>query len=104
MTTVVSRCKDENWRESLRSRCKKAYLSSCVVKNTMTGGSGKRTAVPLPRVPTAIEVALLPESNVFALERFEQRLVESLPWDLEALLSDIDTGLVSDGVRSVAEL
>ena len=53
----------------------------------MTGGSGKRTAVPLPRDPAMTEVALLPEKRVVELDRAVERALRS---SLKAALNDLE--------------
>ena len=59
----------------------------------MTGGSGKRTAVPLPRDPTMTDVALLPENKVLELEKAEERLLRFLLSAVDVLLPENDIGL-----------
>lgn len=85
----------------LRLKCRNAYLSSYMVKKTMTGGSGVLIAVPLPRLPTMIEVALLPEKSVVEVERVvERRLGLALPTK-DALLPLNDRGLVTEALLCI---
>ena len=80
---------------NLHSKCRNAYLPSCVVKKTRTGGSGVLTAVPLPRLPTMTEVALLPEKSVLAVVKLvERRLRFVLPAN-DARLPENDLGLIA---------
>lgn len=85
----------------LRLKCRNAYLSSYMVKKTITGGSGVLIAVPLPRFPTMIEVALLPEKSVVEVERaVERRLGLALPAK-DALLPLNDLGLVTEALLCI---
>lgn len=66
-----------------------------MVKSTMTGGSGSKTAVPLSRDPVIVEVVLLPEKIVLLLEKaLDGLLLSSLP--------SLDCGLVIDGLLGLA--
>ena len=66
-----------------------------MVKRIITGGSGWRSAVPLPRDPSITEVALLPENKVVVLVKAEERLlIFRLP------VAD-DVGLLNDGFLGV---
>lgn len=72
-----------------------------MVKKTMTGGSGVFTAVPLPRLPTMTEVALLPENSVVDVERaVERRLGLLLPAN-DVLLPEKDLGLVIEALLCI---
>lgn len=88
-------------RGDLHLKCRNAYLSSYMVKKTMTGGSGVLIAVPLPRLPTMTEVALLPEKSVVEVERaVERRLRLALP-ATDALLPLNDRGLVTEALLCI---
>ena len=77
---------------SIHSKCRNVYLPSWTVKRTMTGGSGKSTAVPLPREPAMTDVALLPEKSVVEFERVVELALKS--W----LVATDDLGLISEGL------
>lgn len=74
----------------IRSRCRKAYLPSCMVKKTMTGGSGGELAVTFPGGPIPSEIALLSENKDSILVRAE----ECLPISRLPLAGDF--GLIND--------
>lgn len=66
-----------------------------MVKSIITGGSGNRTAVPLPRDPATVEVVLLPENIVAVLETLIERPRGSQ-------LPSVDCGLVLDRLLELA--
>ena len=81
--------------QCVHSTCRKAYLPSYMVKKIITGGSGWRSAVPLPRDPSITEVALLPENKVVEPVKADDRLL--IFW----LPVAIDVGLLNDGFVGV---
>lgn len=85
----------------LHLKCRKAYLSSYMVKKTMTGGSGVLIAVPLPRLPTMIEVALLPEKRVVEVEKAVERRLRLALSAKDALLPLNDRGLVTEALLCI---
>ena len=67
----------------------------------MTGGSGVLTAVPLPRLPTIMDVALLPERRVVEVERAVERWLGLLLPAKDCQLPENDLGVVTERLLRV---